>query len=303
MPMLRIRDLPVSFAAIILLHIYWGAIQTGYVYFPLFTPEGEFWIMSLYFPFGIALFHASNSRFLHVAKQQKELFASDEKMPSKSRVRPGSLLGRFQALDYSKKILVTVGLGMVVQVWNCITHMHGDANVCSSSSPSSCGAYPRNSIPHGVFPAQRSIPAPRSTESLRSERAGNGKHTHPRSDLMAICTDSLLQGGPLYSGSSFGHGSSPLTSSGRPAVSTTRRDGGPKPSHAALLSELSLDQGQHRNPKTDRDTQPSCHSYVAHRLVCACHGTRQLLLDSSSMVSHLPQQGSLLKTSPLTVAQ
>ncbi|KAF5531729.1 hypothetical protein FMEXI_12875 [Fusarium mexicanum] len=115
MPMLRIRDLPLSFAAIVLLHIYWGAIQTGYVYFPLFTPEGEFWIMSLYFPFGIALFHASNSRFLHVAKQQKELFASDEKAPSKSRARPGSLLGRFQALDYSKKILVTVGLGMVVQ--------------------------------------------------------------------------------------------------------------------------------------------------------------------------------------------
>ncbi|KAF4953284.1 hypothetical protein FGADI_6150 [Fusarium gaditjirri] len=115
MPMLRIRDLPLSFAAIVLLHIYWGAIQTGYVYFPLFTPEGEFWIMSLYFPFGIALFHASNSRFLHVAKQQKELFASDEKSPSKSRVRPGSLLGRFQALDYSKKILITVGLGMVVQ--------------------------------------------------------------------------------------------------------------------------------------------------------------------------------------------
>lgn len=123
MPMLRIRDLPLSFAAIVLLHIYWGAIQTGYVYFPLFTPEGEFWIMSLYFPFGIALFHASNSRFLHVAKQQKELFASDEKSPSKSRVRRGTLLGRFQALDYSKKILITVGLGMVVQVWNT-SHIH-----------------------------------------------------------------------------------------------------------------------------------------------------------------------------------
>lgn len=116
MPMLRIRDLPLSFAAIIMLHLYWGAIQTGYVYFPLFTPEGEFWIMSIYFPIGIALFHASNSRFLHVANQQKELFASDEKAYSKSRVRPGSLLGRFRALDYTKKILVTIGLGMVVQV-------------------------------------------------------------------------------------------------------------------------------------------------------------------------------------------
>lgn len=122
-----------------------------------------------------------------------------------------------------------------------IKHTYGNANECSSSSPSSCGAYLRSSIPHGVFPAQRSIPAPRSTESLRSERAGNGKHTPP---LIATCADSLLQGGPLYSGSSSGHGSSPLTSSGRPAVSTTRRDGGSKPSHAALLSELPLDQGQ-----------------------------------------------------------
>ncbi|KAG5662593.1 hypothetical protein KAF25_005011 [Fusarium avenaceum] len=116
MPMLRIRELPLSFAAIILLHLYWGAIQTGYVYFPLFTPEGEYWIMSIYFPFGIALFHASNSRFLYVAKQQKELFGSEEKSPYKQRVRPNSLRSRFQSLDYSKKILVTIGLGMAVQL-------------------------------------------------------------------------------------------------------------------------------------------------------------------------------------------
>ncbi|KAF4985634.1 hypothetical protein FGRMN_11144 [Fusarium graminum] len=115
MPMLRIRELPLSFAAIIMLHIYWGAIQTGYVYFPLFTPEGEYWIMSLYFPIGIALFHASNSRFLYVAKQQKELFGSEEKSPYKTRVTTNSLLSRFKSLDYSKKVLVTIGLGMVVQ--------------------------------------------------------------------------------------------------------------------------------------------------------------------------------------------
>ncbi|CAG1996116.1 unnamed protein product [Fusarium graminearum] len=115
MPMLRIRDLPLTFVAIMMLHLYWGAIQTGYVYFPLFTPEGEYWIMSLYFPIGIALFHASNSRFLHVAKQQKELFASDEKAYSRPRARRDSWLGKFQALDYTKKILVTIGFGMTIQ--------------------------------------------------------------------------------------------------------------------------------------------------------------------------------------------
>ncbi|KAM0347674.1 hypothetical protein ACHAPU_004688 [Fusarium lateritium] len=121
MPMLRIRELPLSFAAIIMLHIYWGAIQTGYVYFPLFTPEGEYWIMSLYFPIGIALFHASNSRFLYVAKQQKELFGSEEKSPYKRRATSNSLLSRFKSLDYSKKVLVTIGLGMVVQFTLTIT--------------------------------------------------------------------------------------------------------------------------------------------------------------------------------------
>ncbi|KAG8664118.1 uncharacterized protein FPOAC1_014050 [Fusarium poae] len=115
MPMLRIRDLPLTFVAIIMLHIYWGAVQTGYVYFPLFTPGGEYWIMSIYFPIGIALFHASNSRFLHVAKHQKELFASDENTYSRPRARRDSWLGKFQALGYTKKILVTIGLGMIVQ--------------------------------------------------------------------------------------------------------------------------------------------------------------------------------------------
>lgn len=179
MPMLRIRDLPLTFVAIMMLHLYWGAIQTGYVYFPLFTPEGEYWIMSLYFPIGIALFHASNSRFLHVAKQQKELFASDEKVYSRPRARRDSWLGKFQALDYTKKILVTIGFGMTIQV--CVhppsRHYVDMTNMNSSSSQSSCGASPGSSITAGVSSALKSIRVPRSTKSLRLAKVGNGKHT------------------------------------------------------------------------------------------------------------------------------
>ncbi|KAM6506374.1 hypothetical protein FSOLCH5_013359 [Fusarium solani] len=113
MPLLRIRGLPLSFTAIILLHLYWGAVQTAYVWFPLATPQVEYWVMSTYLPFGIALFHASNSRFLHVAKTQKELFAaSSHEKPRRSKSGPK---GRFQTLDYTKKILVLVGLGMTFQ--------------------------------------------------------------------------------------------------------------------------------------------------------------------------------------------
>jgi hypothetical protein len=179
MPMLRIRDLPLTFVAIIMLHIYWGAVQTGYVYFPLFTPGGEYWIMSIYFPIGIALFHASNSRFLHVAKHQKELFASDENTYSRPRARRDSWLGKFQALGYTKKILVTIGLGMIVQV--CIhlysRHLVYQINMDSSSSQSSCGASPRSSIPAGVLQVLKSIRVLRSTKSLRWAKVGNGKHT------------------------------------------------------------------------------------------------------------------------------
>ncbi|KAJ4128306.1 hypothetical protein NW754_002298 [Fusarium falciforme] len=114
-PLLRIRGLPLSFTAIILLHLYWVAVQTAYVWFPLATPQVEYWVMSTYLPFGIALFHASNSRFLHVAKTQKQLFAaSSHEKPRRSESGPK---GRFQTLNYTKKILVLVGLGMAFQLF------------------------------------------------------------------------------------------------------------------------------------------------------------------------------------------
>ncbi|KAL6405943.1 hypothetical protein AUP68_10498 [Ilyonectria robusta] len=116
MPILRIRGLPLSFLAITLLHLYWGAVQTGYVWFPLAAPEVEYWIMSIYLPCGIALFHASNSRFLHVAKAQKELFASDSASIKTKPAKSKSLFCRFRSLNYTRKILVLVGAGMIFQL-------------------------------------------------------------------------------------------------------------------------------------------------------------------------------------------
>ncbi|KAH6957524.1 hypothetical protein BKA56DRAFT_502221 [Ilyonectria sp. MPI-CAGE-AT-0026] len=115
MPILRIRGLPLSLLVITLLHLYWGAVQTVYVYFRLATPEVEYWIMSIYLPCGIALFHASNSRFLHVAKAQKELFASDAASIKSKRAKTKSLICRFRSLNYTRKILILVGAGMSFQ--------------------------------------------------------------------------------------------------------------------------------------------------------------------------------------------
>ncbi|WQF87610.1 Putative RGS domain superfamily, RGS, subdomain 2 protein [Colletotrichum destructivum] len=145
MPFLRIRGLALSFGAVTMLHLYWMSVQIG-LSVGQFVPDGaEFWVMGLYLPFGIALFHASNSRFLHVAKAQRRYAdkpppppgaclppspsssPSSSPTPSKPLHSPAaacscglrdrrSLAARFRRLDYTTKMLTVVCTGMVVQV-------------------------------------------------------------------------------------------------------------------------------------------------------------------------------------------
>ncbi|KAM4065863.1 Regulator of G protein signaling superfamily [Hirsutella rhossiliensis] len=118
-PLLRIRGLYLSLSAITLLHLYWISVQLGITIGPLAPAQAEYWVMGIYFPFGIALFHASNSRFLHVAKAQKKYAqhgSSVAKGPSKARCT-GGILGHFRRLDYTSKILLVVGLGMLFQLF------------------------------------------------------------------------------------------------------------------------------------------------------------------------------------------
>ncbi|KAF7562153.1 hypothetical protein G7046_g1995 [Stylonectria norvegica] len=119
MPMLRIRGLPLSFCAVIFLHLYWAAVQAAYVYGPLAPPSVEYWIMSIWLPCGIAMFHASNSRFLHVAKTQKKFFASATMPTRATRNQRATLLGRFRGLDYTHKMLLFISIGMCFQL--CLT--------------------------------------------------------------------------------------------------------------------------------------------------------------------------------------
>lgn len=118
MPILRIRGLSLSFAAITLLHCYWFAVTTGYVYGALMPEVAEFWIMSIWFPFGIALFHASNSRFLYVANAQKKYVKKTVDLGwdgQRPRIRK-TLVARWKMLAYTKRVLILVGLGMAAHV-------------------------------------------------------------------------------------------------------------------------------------------------------------------------------------------
>ncbi|UKZ81774.1 hypothetical protein TrVFT333_009547 [Trichoderma virens FT-333] len=120
LPVLKIRGLPLSFSAIAFLHIYWILAQITYpigATMPLVLAyDIQYFFMSLWFPLGVALFHASNLRFLRVARLQKQFTH-----PAR-RIEPGcngartSWLCRLRNMDYTKRSLLFIGLGMIIQV-------------------------------------------------------------------------------------------------------------------------------------------------------------------------------------------
>ncbi|KAJ5464902.1 uncharacterized protein N7458_000588 [Penicillium daleae] len=119
MPTLRIRGLALSLSSIVLLHLYWWVCQFGNMVGALLPGDAQYWIMGTYLPCGIALFHASNTRFLHVAKLQRKYAQHGYRLVDTTpdgKPKTG-LINRFRRLDYTTKILITVGIGMFVQVF------------------------------------------------------------------------------------------------------------------------------------------------------------------------------------------
>jgi hypothetical protein len=114
---LRIRGVPLSVCAVILLHCYWVSVQLGYIVQDVTPSDSEYWIMGTWLPLGIALFHASNSRFLHVARAQKRFMPREEGDEKQHQQKAdGSLIVRFRRLEHANKIFLLVGAGMVFQV-------------------------------------------------------------------------------------------------------------------------------------------------------------------------------------------
>ncbi|KZM22623.1 uncharacterized protein EKO05_0009652 [Ascochyta rabiei] len=123
-PALRMRSLPLAFSGLVLLHLYWCMGQFVYpigATMPVVVAyEVEYFIMGLWFPLGIALFHAANLKFLKVAELQKQFESTSPSV--KSRVGQGrnvpqmTWMARLRAMDRDKKTFVLIGVGMVFQV-------------------------------------------------------------------------------------------------------------------------------------------------------------------------------------------
>jgi len=101
---LRIRGIILSICAVGFLHCYWISVQLGYMTGPLMRAMPEYWIMSTWLPFGIALFHASNTRFLHVARGQRR-FVVSEKVDDQHK-KGKTLVARFRRMGHTRKVLL-----------------------------------------------------------------------------------------------------------------------------------------------------------------------------------------------------
>lgn len=126
LPSMRMRRLPMLFAGVVALHVYGCITMLVYPVGAAFSCNLEFWIMSIYLPLGIALFHASNTQFLHLASRQKH-FAhmsslkdhdsiSEEKAREISNSRWKKAIMGIQRADNVEQTFVFIGIGMLIQV-------------------------------------------------------------------------------------------------------------------------------------------------------------------------------------------
>ena len=115
---IKIRNLPLAIAAISFLHVYLVKIFLAYTTNGHFQCSAEFWIMSTYLPFGIALFQANLAQLKSISDQQRDLMLT-EKRPFDAKVRLSlaqQLWNRWTMLPGIQRTYVYIGLGMVVQL-------------------------------------------------------------------------------------------------------------------------------------------------------------------------------------------
>ncbi|KAK0385914.1 hypothetical protein NLU13_7089 [Sarocladium strictum] len=119
-PALRVRCLPLTFTAVAFLHCYW--ILAWLVYpvggtMPVVLAfDVQYFFMGIWFPLGIAVFHAGNLRFLRVAKRQRRWAVDGIDEKDVCNGRDSSLLCRLRSWGYTQRVMMFIGIGMIAQV-------------------------------------------------------------------------------------------------------------------------------------------------------------------------------------------
>jgi len=120
LPSLRMRNIPLAITSVCFLHVYLLKICLAYTTNGHFLCAAEFWIMSIYLPFGIALFQANLVQLQSISAQQQKLL-SLERQSSIPKAQPKlsgikGLWTRWCRLSELQKTYTTIGFLMVIQV-------------------------------------------------------------------------------------------------------------------------------------------------------------------------------------------
>lgn len=120
LPFLRLRNLALGIAAVCTLHVYWMLIMLAYTMNGTFPCSLEFWIMSIYLPFGIALYQANSTQLQHVAGLQRR-FVNTESTYLEIRPNPNvkgyrQWIVKWDRLNVTQRAIIGITFGMVLQV-------------------------------------------------------------------------------------------------------------------------------------------------------------------------------------------
>lgn len=125
-PSVKIRNVALSVAAVAFLHVYLVKIFLAYTTNGHFTCSAEFWIMSIYLPFGIALFQANTVQLENISEEQQLLLRRESSL-SQYDIRKASRQTRnvwdwWRSATSAQRTYVYIGIGMLIQVCLCLDH-------------------------------------------------------------------------------------------------------------------------------------------------------------------------------------
>lgn len=127
LPQLQMRRLPLVFAALTILHIYWTLCMIVYIIAPVIPCSVEYWIMSILLPLGIAMFQVANTQFLYVACGQRRFNGNTslshllwkKRLPmleDQTALLPKKFSRWLKKIDPITKMVIIMGFGMTIQV-------------------------------------------------------------------------------------------------------------------------------------------------------------------------------------------
>jgi len=234
-PFIKMRNLPLAIASTAFLHVYLVKIMLAYTTNGHFTCAAEFWIMSIYLPFGIALFQANITQLRSISYRQSRILSrqmsqtSFESLPSVKKAskmsKVSSLWTRWRCLNDVEKSYVFIGFFMLVQVREAYMILHSGLSLTSPQLVMTGALYASSPVLQGDWSSFGHLSYAKGQSKCRKSLEWLVKCS---AQSPATHTDTIPGSHPL-SGSSSGLGYTGLMCSTRSRTSTTHITGACRP--------------------------------------------------------------------------